>query len=186
MGNWNASAGAIDYDVDWVALTELGSNVDLLPGVTPPRDTPDVLFGAITDTLEAEEAGPITISSAGGSADSEIALALNFTVPYACEIQVVVDFLVEDVTLNTPATDFIYALMRYTINGGSVVDLIGNRTVPIVLEPVPVSLVTSAFAAAAGDVIEVRFFVTADTPSTTGTAEATFSAIRMVALEKRA
>jgi hypothetical protein len=40
--------------VDWVSLSYVGSNADLLPGVRPPGDTPDLIPNAATDIVSSQ------------------------------------------------------------------------------------------------------------------------------------
>lgn len=56
MLNYDA-ASSVDYDVEWVALTELGSDIDLLPGVLPPIDTFGLNPAAATAIYSASNAG---------------------------------------------------------------------------------------------------------------------------------
>jgi len=59
----NNPATLVDYEVAWVALTILGSNVDLLPGVRSPGATEDLLPEAATSIFSAFDAGPVTRSN---------------------------------------------------------------------------------------------------------------------------
>lgn len=66
MLNWEPDT-LIEYEVEWVALTELGSNVDLLPGVLPPVDTFGLNAEAVDEVAQATDAGPDSVGLSGFS-----------------------------------------------------------------------------------------------------------------------
>jgi hypothetical protein len=57
LGFWN-NTPSVDTNVyiEWIAMTPVGSNVDLIPGVRSPMDTPDILGSAVTTPKIADDA----------------------------------------------------------------------------------------------------------------------------------
>lgn len=55
--NTDPATAGVNYLVEWIALTERGSYIDLLPGVRPPGTTQDLIPESVDEVLQVESVG---------------------------------------------------------------------------------------------------------------------------------
>jgi hypothetical protein len=74
--------------VDWVAMTELGRSVDLLPGVQAPTDTVGLNPEAATSLAQSFDAGPFAMSGSGAIQGGDVDTFSPPTQDVDCTLQV--------------------------------------------------------------------------------------------------
>jgi hypothetical protein len=147
FANWNA-ASTVSYWVYWLSLTEVGSRVDLLPGVRAPGDTPDLVPDSATAVYSTFDSAIVDSEINAGTPDVRLFIEQNSSRTYGDPQEISLDTtIVQAITddFDLAAGFSVTVGLRVDYDSGTDADLLTITSIPAPADGNYVVVITSTF-----------------------------------------
>jgi hypothetical protein len=112
--------------VEWVSMTELGSTIDLLPGVRAPGTTEDLIPESVDVVAVTEDDGPFTITSTSNGTTTQFQAGPTVTVENSTDVvEVSMSAKLDHVSVTNIADGYTFTNCAVR-DGGSSVTILSN------------------------------------------------------------